>query len=151
MRFTNQLSEQRINHRFRVYELETDETELIEEIANLVRELYVDVEDLRSDMTEALHGLDNVADVTSLTELIDEVIEAAVPSPDAYPDQPPQLGLARNELAEVLAYEVATEIHAAAVPAKRVREKEVPSQPARGLDLLSIIDHESGHVCWSQR
>ena len=122
-----------------MYELEADETELVGELAELVRGLYVDVEGLASDMMNALDGLGEVADVPRLTELIDEVLQAAIPSPDANPGQPPQLRLPRNELAEILAYEVASKIHAATIPATRIREKEIPGQPTRGLDLLSIV------------
>ena len=140
MRFTNRLSEQQMHHKFRVYELEADETELVEELAELVRGLYVDVGGLGSDMKNALDGLGDIVDVTRLTELVDEVLEATIPSPNANPRQPRQLDLPRNELAEILAYEVASKIHSATIPATRVREKEIPGQPARGLDLLSIVD-----------
>ena len=125
-----------------MYDLEADETELVGELAELVRGLYVDIEGLASDMKDALDGLGKVADVNRLTGLIDEVIRAAVPSPNTNPKQPPQLRLTRNELAEILAYEVASKIHAATIPATRIREKEIPGQPARGLDLLSIVNQE---------
>ena len=142
MRFTDRLAEQKLQHRFRVYELEADETDLVGELAKHVRGMYVDVEDLGSDMRKALDGLGDVADVPRLTELVDEVLEAAIPSPDANRGQPPQFHVPRNELAEILAYEVTAKIHAATIPAPRVREKEVPGQPSRGLDLLSIVDQE---------
>ena len=142
MRFTNRLAEQKMHHQFRMYEPESDESDLIAELAATVRELYVDVEDLGGDMRKALDGLGDVADVTRLAGLIDEVVESTVPSPDANPQQPPQLNLTRNELAEILAYEVTAEVHSAIIPARRVREKEIPGQPARGLDLLSIISQD---------
>ena len=142
MRFTSRLAEQNLPHWFRMYELEADETDLVGELAALVRGLYVDVEGLESDMMSALDGLGEIADVSSLTGLIQEVLGAAIPSPDANSKQPPQLRLSRNELAEILAYEVASKIHDATIPATRIREKEIPGQPARGLDLLSIVDHD---------
>ena len=131
-----------MHHRFRVYDLEADETDLVGELAELVRRMYVDIEGLGSDMRKALDGLGDVADVTRLTELVDEVLEAAIPSPDVNPGHPPQFHVPRNEIAEILAYEVASKIHAATIPAARVREKEVPGQPSRGLDLMSIVEQE---------
>ncbi len=142
VRFTNRLAEQKMHHRFRMYELEADEAELVGELAELVRGLYVDVEGLASDMKNALDGLGEIADVTRLIGLVDEVLGAAIPPPNANPRQPPQLRLPRNELAEILAYEIASKIHAATIPATRIREKETPGQPARGLDLLSIVDQD---------
>ena len=142
VRFTKLLAEHKMHHRFRVYELEGDQSDLVEELAEIVRRLYVEAEELGSDMLKALEGLGDIADVTRLIELVDEVRAATIPSPDANPSQPPQLNLSRNELAEILAYEVASRIHTAAVPATRVREKEIPGQPARGLDLLAIVDND---------
>ena len=142
VRFTNWLAEQNMQHRYSVYELEADQDDLVGELADYVRRLYVDVDGLGSDLTEALGGLGGIADVTHLKELVDEVLGAAIPSPGANPNQPSQLRLERNELAEILAYEVALQIHAATIPATRVREKEIPGQPARGLDLLSIVDQD---------
>ena len=142
VRFNNAADEGRAPHQFRVYDLEADDTDLVGEIAELVRELYVDVERLGNDMRTALDGLGPVADVTRLNELIDKVLDSVIPAGNANSAQPPQLNLARNELAEVLAYEVVSQIHTATIPAKRVHEKEIPGQPSRGLDLLSILHQE---------
>ena len=143
MRFSNRLTEQKLHHRFRVYDVEADEIDLIGELADLVRELYTDVEALRSAMVKAMEGLGDVADVSKLGELIDNVVDAAIPTSDENPKLPSQLELPRNELAEILAYQVGLRVHAATIPAKRVRQKEVPGQPARGIDLLAIVDQDS--------
>jgi hypothetical protein len=64
-------------------------------------------------------------------------VSAVVPPPGAREDRP-WSDVPRNELAEVIAYLVIEKVRGALVPAKRIREKEVPGQPPRGMDLLGL-------------
>lgn len=127
-------------HRFEVYDcLGHGASTLEDELAERVRELYIDREELRAAVEQAATGLGDVTDPTALDALVQRVTEAVVPVPEANPMQPAHLDLARNEVAEVIAYAAVEEIHGAVIPAKRIRDKEVPGQPTRGLDLLSLV------------
>lgn len=126
-------------HRFSTYDCEAHEDkDLVEELAERIRELYVDEERLRAVLEQSIIGLEPVADPGLVSGAIAETVTATVPRPGQRRKHP-WLDLARNELAEVLAYFIVEEVSQAVVPATRVREKEVPGQPPRGLDLLAFI------------
>lgn len=118
-------------------------TGLPAELAEVVRSLYVDERNLETILHEAASGLGAVADETAIRAFVDEVVAAVVPPGAAATvegrDPPPaHLALSRNELGEVLAYLAAQDIFGTIVPAKRVRHKEVPGRPSRGMDLLGV-------------
>lgn len=126
-------------HRFTTYDCEShDDKDLVEELAERIRELYVDEERLRAVLEQSIIGLEPVADPALISGAIADTINAAVPEPGQRQERT-WLDLPRNELAEVLAYFIAEEVSEAVVPATRVREKEVPGQPPRGLDLLAFL------------
>lgn len=136
---TFQLHQQDVagDHRFSVYDCQTASgTTLVEELADRVRDLYADPNELRDALEQGATGLDGIADVPALKALVEQVTKAVIPVPAANPTQPRHLDLARNEVAEVIAYEAVEGIYSAVIPAARIREKEVPGQPTRGLDLL---------------
>lgn len=128
-------------HRFSVYDCVGDAAgALSDQLATRVRNLYVDPEELKEVLLRAATGLDDVADPALLDALVQQVTKAVVPEPGVVAQgQPPHLDLARNEVAEVIAYEAVESIHGAVIPAQRIREKEVPGLPTRGLDLLALI------------
>ncbi len=139
---TFQLHQQDVagDHRFSVYDCQTASgTTLVEELADRVRDLYADPNELRDALEQGATGLDGIADVPALKALVEQVTKAVIPVPAANPTQPRHLDLARNEVAEVIAYEAVEGIYSAVIPAARIREKEVPGQPTRGLDLLALI------------
>jgi hypothetical protein len=128
------------DHHFAVYDCGTrGDTSLSDLLADRVRSLYVDPNELREALESAATGLDDIADEDALQALVAKVTAAVVPQPAVNPRQPAHLDLARNEVAEVIAYEAVEAVHGAVIPAARVREKEVPGQPTRGLDLLALL------------
>ncbi len=125
------------------YSCQADGTSLPEELAAEVRALYVDERELRELLREAVTGLGSVADERTMTSMIDEITASVVPpgAPAPRPNRnppPAHLALSRNELGEILAHLAAQQVYGIAVPAKRIRHKEVPGMPARGMDLLGI-------------
>lgn len=126
-------------HRFATYDCVASAGDLVDELAERVRRLYVDPTELHDALAQAVSGLEDVADTERLHELLERVTTAVVPTPSTNPDMPAHLDLARNEIAEVIAYEAVEKIHGAVIPAERIREKEVPGLPTRGLDLLGLL------------
>lgn len=61
-----------------------------------------------------------------------------IPQLDEDGPQPLHLQVPRNEVAEVLALYVLEHLHRFQVPASRIKNKEVPGSPSRGLDVLGI-------------
>lgn len=125
-------------HLYQCFDVVDDE-ELIDEIARLVLELYVDLDDTRDSLSRAAADLDTVVSPAELAKLLDEIRDAVIPQID--PDSKIKLHLQtpRNELAEVLAYDALKQVHDAVIPASRIREKEVPGQPTRGLDIFGLL------------
>lgn len=107
------------------------------DLAKDVRELYVDPDALGQVLKDAMVGLERVADAEALEEAVDRIALAAIPEPGGT-RAPAHLDVARNELAEVIAYRVLESVGGTTIPAKRVREKEIHSAPARGMDLLGL-------------
>jgi hypothetical protein len=126
-------------HAFAVFDCAEDDTDVLAaEIAERVRALYVDT-DLVAEFEAASAGLEDLVDPASLIATARRVVEAVVPQPGANPNQPAHLDLPRNELAEVLASELLEHSHGALVPASRVRQKEVPGLPTRGIDVVGLL------------
>ncbi len=113
------------------------------ELAEIVRALYVDEHALAGTLREASVGLGDVADNVAIQTWVNEVVAAVVPpgqtprGPDD-PVIPPALELSRNELGEVIAHLAAQKIFGTVVPSRRIRHKEVPGRPSRGMDLLGV-------------
>jgi hypothetical protein len=125
-------------HRYVVLECHADDrAELIAALAELVLELYVDPTELADQLRTAAIGLGEVADMGVIEAVIAEISSATIPD-DPPEGQPEQLQLQRNELAEILAYVAAEQYFGTLVPAKRVRHKEVPRLPSRGMDMLGL-------------
>lgn len=118
---------------------------LVGELAEVVRSLYVDEAGLADVLRDAAVGLGEVADDAVIAGYVDRLAASATPpgrvpqAPDAKP-RPDHLELSRNELGEVLAHLAATEVYGTVVPASRIRHKETPLQPSRGMDLLGVDD-----------
>src|SRR2546426_5838212 len=104
-RFTQHSRREDGDHRFDAFDCEADDDDLVAELAAVVRELYVEKAALRERMLEAAGAVDDIADITEISEAVDAVTRAAVPEPGVRSAQP-QLDMARNELGEVLAYAV---------------------------------------------
>jgi hypothetical protein len=79
-----------------------------------------------------------IVDTRPIEDAIERVLTAAIPKPGVHPV--PQLDVARNELAEALAHLALPSLHGTVIPAPRIENKEIPSAPARGLDLLGLED-----------
>lgn len=127
------------DHTFGIYNCGPDHPTLVDELSEMVRELYLDSEELSAALAEAASGLESVVDPSYLDELLSEIGLAVIPAPASNPNKPRHLDLARNEVAEVLAIAAAHEVLGAIVPAERIRNKEVGGQPARGIDLLAFV------------
>ena len=126
-------------HTFAVYGCRADgDGDLVAELARVIRDLYVDAEHLRDVLTAAMNDAATVADGTGIEAAIHRVLTAAIPEPGK--NAIPQLDVARNELAEALAYVALAEVHGTVIPAHRIRHKEVPHQPSRGRDLVGLED-----------
>ncbi|UKA59777.1 hypothetical protein [Arthrobacter sp. FW306-2-2C-D06B] len=124
-------------HTFACYDLESDEV-LIEEIAALVRDLYVEDVILGEQLRTASQSLDEVCDEAEICALVDRVAMAVIPQMNTGSSQPLHLQVPRNEVAEVLAIRVLQQIHGFSVPSSRIRNKEVAGSPSRGLDVLGL-------------
>jgi hypothetical protein len=136
-RFTLHSSREDGVHQFEAFDCEGEGGDLVEELAALVRDLYVDQAALRERMLEAADAVDDIADTAEIARAVDAVTTAAIPEPGVRLQQP-HLDTARNELGEVIAYAVLEGPHGAVMPAKRIREKEIPQLPSRGLDALAF-------------
>jgi hypothetical protein len=128
------------DHRFEAYNCEAEGANLVEELGAAVQALYVDPAGLRDRLLEAAADIDGVADVDEIRAAIAGVADAAVPEAGVRLAQP-QLDMARNELGEVIAYDVLEKVCGGVLPAKRVRQKETPTLPSRGLDALALAEN----------
>jgi hypothetical protein len=136
-RFTVHSSRQLGEHRYDAYDCEPESEDLVQELAALVRGLYVEQAGLRERMLEAADAVGDIAEMAEINRAVEAVTQAAVPEPSVRESQR-HLDTARNELGEVIAYAVLEGAHRAIMPAKRVREKEIPQLPSRGLDALAF-------------
>lgn len=109
---------------------------LVEELALVVRELYVDPPGLLAALQKAVADAGGGASMVPLEEAIQRFAKAAIPAPGTHPV--PQLDVARNELAEVLAVLALSATGGTVVPSSRIRNKEIGQAPSRGRDLLGI-------------
>jgi hypothetical protein len=115
---------------------EEQEGGMVTHLAETVRNLYVDPQRLRAVLLAALSDASEVAETAPIEEAIDRTLLAAIPAPGTH--AVPHLDVARNELAEALAHVALPKIHGTVIPASRIRHKEIPTAPARGLDLLGL-------------
>ncbi len=131
-------------HRFEVYELALSDDELVDDLADQVRSLYLD-EDFDAVLQRAAGDLDSVSDPDAIAELIVSAAQSTIPEPAQRTTQP-WLDTARNELGEIICYSALEELFSASLPVKRVRHKEVPQLPSRGMDALGLAaDPEVAH------
>src|SRR5690606_5340545 len=106
-------------HTYECYDVQADE-ELIDEVARLVCELYVDPESLVDSLRKASADLDVVASLDELNSLIDEVASSVIPQMNMEAKKL-HLQTPRNEVAEILAYDALRRLHNAVIPASRIR------------------------------
>ena len=125
-------------HRFEVYDLALASDALVEELAADVRALYLD-DEFDAVLEQAARDLDTVSDPEAVAELVSAAAQSAIPAPAQRTTQP-WLDTARNELGEVICYAALEELHGASVLAKRIRHKEVPQLPTRGMDAVALGD-----------
>jgi hypothetical protein len=124
-------------HEYHIVDCDTQGS-FVDEVAAFVRELYGPVDDLAGLLREASADLGPVAPDDELQQVVSRVLQATIPEPGTGPEEAPHLDVARNELAEVLAYLALTEIFGTVIPAPRVKYKEVGGLPSRGLDVLGL-------------
>jgi hypothetical protein len=125
------------DHNFAILACESlAEGDLVDELAAELRALYSDVEDVAERLRRQAQELGDVADESRINATINRVLEASIPPPGQH--KVVHLDVARNELAELLAHLVVQHRFDAVVPASRIRHKEIPGAPARGLDLLAL-------------
>ncbi|GAA4533402.1 Hachiman antiphage defense system protein HamA [Nonomuraea ferruginea] len=123
------------NHHYSIFDVDADVA--LDLFAETVRQFYVEPDKLRDTLTGAMVGLDDIVDLRDIEALVNEVAEASIPRARQNPTRP-HLDMARNETAEVLAHLVVERIHGSSVVASRIRNKEIPGQPTRGMDLLAL-------------
>ncbi|MFI0035461.1 hypothetical protein ACH4NS_08245 [Streptomyces mutabilis] len=124
-------------HIYECYDVVADE-DLIDDVARIVAELYVDPESLMASLRRASADLETVASASELTTLMGEVAAAVIPQMDLGGERV-HLQTPRNEVAEILAFDVLRQIHKALIPASRIREKEISRAPTRGLDIFALL------------
>lgn len=122
------------DHCFAVWDVDVDA--LADTLADAVRDHYADPAALHSSLTSAMEGLDGVADLVAIQQIVDNVVTAVVPVQQQRQTSP-WLELTRNEVGEVLAHYAAEEYYGASV-VSRLRHKEIPELPTRGMDLLGL-------------
>ena len=137
-RFVQHNHDNDLPHRFEVYDLALADDALVDELATDIRALYLD-DDFDAVLAQAARDLDAVSDPGAVAELVSSAARSAVPAPAQRTTQP-WLDMARNELGEVICYAALEELHGASVLAKRVRHKEVPQLPTRGMDAVALGD-----------
>lgn len=125
------------DHSFSCYDVDSDD-DLISDVAEIVRDLYIEDASLEAVLRDAAQGLETVCDGDAIFRIIDDVAAAVIPQFDKSSKQPTHLQVPRNEVAEVLALYVLEHVHGFNVPASRVRNKEVSGQPSRGIDVLGL-------------
>lgn len=123
-------------HTFDVFSCSASGTNLTTALSDTVRQLYVESDRLRTLLRAAMEDAGAVVDVAAVNEAIDRTLTAAIPEPGTHSIA--HLDVARNEVAEALAYLVFPGAYGTVVPASRIRHKEVPNQPSRGRDLLGL-------------
>ncbi|MFM9458171.1 hypothetical protein [Streptomyces europaeiscabiei] len=134
------VSEVTVNgHTYECYDVRADD-ELVDEVARLVCELYVDPESLVSSLRAASADLELVASEGELSTLVDEVASSVIPQMNMQA-KTLHLQTPRNEVAEILAYDALRSLHKVIIPASRIREKEVSGQPTRGIDIFALVMH----------
>jgi hypothetical protein len=124
-------------HIFECYDVTADD-DLIDEVARIVAELYVDPDTLMDSLRRASADLDSVASSSELADLMGEVAAAVIPQMDLNTERV-HLQTPRNEVAEILAFDVLRQIHQFLIPASRIREKEISQAPTRGLDIFALM------------
>lgn len=137
-RFSLHSDDNALPHRFEVYELTLSDDELVDDLAGEVRALYLD-DDFDAVLQRAASDLDTVSDPDAIGELIASAAQSTIPEPAQRTTQP-WLDTARNELGEVICYAALEELFSATLPVKRVRHKEVPQLPSRGMDALALAE-----------
>jgi hypothetical protein len=125
-------------HRFGVWDCgDPDGQTLAEELGAFVRDLYVEPKRLREILERSASDLEPTVASQRVSEAIDQSVAATVPEAGVHSE--PQLDMARNELAELLAYKALPDLYGIVVPARRIPHKDVPQLPVRGLDLLGVV------------
>lgn len=131
-------------HRFEVFDFTAAGDELVNELSDDVRALYLD-DDFDQVLEQAARDLDAVSDPDAIRELVQSAAQSTIPAPAQRTTQP-WLDTARNELGEVICYAALEEIFGAVLPAKRVRHKEIPQLMSRGMDALGLVhDPQAAH------
>lgn len=124
-------------HVFAVYDCRAAAgADLVAALAQTVRQLYVDLDKLKAILGKAMNDAGTVADPAPIHEAIARILAVAIPEGGTHPVS--HLDVARNELAEVVAYLALQTVHGTLIPASRIRNKEVLGQPARGRDLIGL-------------
>lgn len=128
------------DHHFAIYDCGTsDDDDFVQLLVDLVVDLYVGRHDLAESLRGALSGLDDLFDLSHVEASISAIVDVSIPEPgSSRGGSQPWLDVARNELAEIIAYVAAEEIYRTVLPVKRIREKEVANLPTRGMDLLAV-------------
>jgi hypothetical protein len=130
-------------HLFAVYDVQDDGT-LRVELASKVRDLYVPADEIVAAFAQTFEGVEELAGEGVLQDLLDSLAEAAIPR-DA--SSVTALGIARNEVGEVLALDAISVVHQYLIPAYRVKHKEIGSQPSRGIDVLALDESNRVVIC----
>jgi hypothetical protein len=131
-------------HRFEVYDCTASGEQLVSELSDDVRSLYL-AEQFDEVLEEAARDLDAVSDPAAIRQLVESAAQSTIPAPAQRTSQP-WLDTARNELGEVICYAALEEIFSAILPAKRVRHKEIATLMSRGLDALGLgRDEQAPH------
>jgi hypothetical protein len=115
---------------------------LEDDLAEIVRSLYIDVDEVRSLGEMAADGLEGLADAALIAELVETMTRASIPE-KGQAGVPASLDVTRSELAEVLAMELAVSQFKTLVPAPRVAHKEIPQLASRGMDLIGFEESDT--------
>lgn len=124
-------------HSFSVYDWEDSEDwidRLIERFSPLVREYYLNYEELKRELNKVL------SDETDFTRqdidtCLDVCLSAGIPDP-AVDRKKEQLRTYRSDFAEILAMVCLEELFDTNIPVKGIRYREIQEAPGRGIDII---------------
>ncbi|MFC9405812.1 Hachiman antiphage defense system protein HamA [[Kitasatospora] papulosa] len=137
-------------HRY-VHVVPADQAQFAQAIAPLVTAHYLDEADVRERLLRSAQELTLFSGESF--EISEQDVQLALTEerdaalPEAWKgDRKKDLDVQRSEFGEILASEALKQIFGTAIPASRIRYKEIPDQQTRGADVIGLEDIDQPSV-----